>query len=320
MANIIFRKNGTNYTIDGLIAGTGHLIKNSSGQEVADRQYLQFNGAYLGDDSVGDATEVNVVRTMTQSQFNNLSAAEKEGLIYISDAAGQLTASEVALAAIAGMSATTVQSGISELNSDKVEKSGDTMTGNLTVDRKNGTASAEGYSYFTLGNDTPAGTNQNSTGLIRLYSETAYPAIVYANALTQIRYIGFPNRSGTLSMRTVTTLVNESVSIAAGASKQYATLTSTALLAYDEVVVMIGYSNQMVNAVITKAEMTKLVNYSSGGITGATMCQFGRLLISGGSIAVDYSFGVRPLAAGMYLYNRSTTTSIDSVLIEGITY
>lgn len=115
MANLIFRKNGTNYTIDGLIAGTGHLIKNSSGQEVTDRQYLQFNGAYLSDDSVGDATEVNVVRTMTQAQFNNLSAAEKEGLIYISDAAGQLTASEVALAAIAGMSATTVQSGIAEL-------------------------------------------------------------------------------------------------------------------------------------------------------------------------------------------------------------
>ena len=117
MANLIFRKNGTNYTIDGLIAGTGHLIKNSSGQEVTDRQYLQFNGAYLGDDSVGDATKVNIVRTMTQSQFNNLSAAEKEGLIYISDAAGQLTASEVALAAIAGMSATTVQSGIAELKS-----------------------------------------------------------------------------------------------------------------------------------------------------------------------------------------------------------
>lgn len=85
---------------------------------------------------------------------------------------------------------------------DKVSKSGDIMTGNFTVDRKNGTASAEGQSYLTVGNATPVGTNQNSTGLINLYSESAYQVTLYANPLTQIRYIGFPNKSGTVLLDT----------------------------------------------------------------------------------------------------------------------
>lgn len=121
----------------------GHTIEKADGTDMTARALLQFIGAYLSDDAGNDRTIANIVRTMTQAQFNNLSAAEKEGLIYISDAAGQLTASEVALAAIAGMSATTVQSGISELKSDatslastvsgKVSKSGDDVSGKLSL-------------------------------------------------------------------------------------------------------------------------------------------------------------------------------------------
>ena len=115
------------------LSGGGHTIEKADGTDMTARALLQFIGAYLQDDAGNDRTIANIVRTMTQAQFNNLSAAEKEGFIYVSDAAGQLTASEVALAAIAGMSATTVQSGVAELQSDKVEKSGDTMSGALTV-------------------------------------------------------------------------------------------------------------------------------------------------------------------------------------------
>ena len=85
--------------------------------DMTQRANLEFVGSYLADDAGNDRTIANIVRTMTQAQFDLLSADEKEGFIYISDAAGQLTASEVALAAIAGMSATTVQSGIAELKS-----------------------------------------------------------------------------------------------------------------------------------------------------------------------------------------------------------
>ena len=95
----------------------GHIIEKSDGTDMTPRENLELVGSYLQDDAGNDRTVANIVRTMTQAQFNNLSAAEKEGFIYVSDAAGQLTASEVALAAIAGMSATTVQSGIAELKS-----------------------------------------------------------------------------------------------------------------------------------------------------------------------------------------------------------
>ena len=241
MANLIFRKNGTNYTIDGLIAGTGHLIKNSSGQEVTDRQFLQFNGAYLGDDSVGDATKVNVVRTMTQAQFNALSAAEKEGFIYISDAAGQLTASEVALAAIAGMSATTVQSGIAELKS-------------------------------------------------------------------LIGSIG----------RTVTTLVNETVSISSGANKTYAALTATALSAYDEIHLLCGYGSVFINGIATKEEMAAVTAKTSP--TSGRLYFYGGNVISGGSESLNYNIRIRADANGLNIINGSISSTLDAVRIDGIKY
>lgn len=135
MANLIFRKNGTNYTIDGLIAGTGHIIKNSSGQEVNARQYLQFNGVYVSDDAVGDKTEVNIVRQMTKAAMEALSSAEKEGFIDTTDEDDDyipISAEDVKYGN------TDVESKLDALTTDvsgKVSKSGDTMTGNLYIQR-----------------------------------------------------------------------------------------------------------------------------------------------------------------------------------------
>jgi len=283
----------------------GHTIENTSGTDLPQEDNLQFVGVYTRDDSGNDRTKVNIVREMTKAQMTALSSAEAEGFIHTTDEDDIYAAIDAEDVKYGGSDVKTALDG-------KVNRSGDTMTGMLTIDRSadDGTqralalrSGASGITYLTLFDK--ANTQLGSFGC------NAQNNPVFRTSVGTVKK---------LSTRTVTTLVDESVSIAAGGSKQYSTLTSTALLAYDEVIVMVGYSNQMVNAVISKAEMTKLVNYSSGGITGATMCQFGRLLISGGSITVDYSFGVRPLAAGMYLYNRSTTTSIDSLLIEGITY
>lgn len=63
----------------------GHVIVDEDGTSLAQRANLQFNGAYLEDNSGDDTTEVNVVREMTKAQFNQLSADEKTGLINISD-------------------------------------------------------------------------------------------------------------------------------------------------------------------------------------------------------------------------------------------
>lgn len=56
-------------------------------------------------------------------------------------------------------------------DSTKVTKSGDTMTGNLTVNLSNGTTSQVGGSYVIVGNSTASGTAKNSKGYCRLYSD-----------------------------------------------------------------------------------------------------------------------------------------------------
>lgn len=63
----------------------GHTILDNEGDSLTQRTNLQFKGAYSEDNSTDDTTEVNVVREMTKSQFNLLSADEKVGLIHITD-------------------------------------------------------------------------------------------------------------------------------------------------------------------------------------------------------------------------------------------
>lgn len=72
------------------ITGTakqGHVIKNASGTAMTQRANLQFVDAGVTDDSTGDATKVNIVRTMTKAEMDSLSAAEKVGFIRTSDEA-----------------------------------------------------------------------------------------------------------------------------------------------------------------------------------------------------------------------------------------
>ena len=75
----------------------GHTIVDNSGTDLAQRTNLQFNGAYSEDNSADDTTEVFVVRSMTRAQFENLSAAEKVGLINITDES--LNATELPISA-----------------------------------------------------------------------------------------------------------------------------------------------------------------------------------------------------------------------------
>lgn len=69
----------------------GHTIVDDEGTGLTQRTDLQFNGAYLEDDSINDTTKVNVVREMNMATFEQLSAAEKKGFIYVNDAAGSGT-------------------------------------------------------------------------------------------------------------------------------------------------------------------------------------------------------------------------------------
>ena len=84
------------------------------------------------------------------------------------------------------------------LFNDKLNKSGGTMSGDLTVDRSNGTTSTVGYGLINVGNPIPQGTEKNAQGLIDVYGTTQYRSRIKAGALTGNREIELPNASGTL--------------------------------------------------------------------------------------------------------------------------
>ena len=83
-----------------------------------------------------------------------------------------------------------------------VSKSGDTMSGNLTVDRRNGTAGTEGYSGIILGNNVPYTQNENSTGYARFFTKNGYSIDVYAkHAPNNNQEIILPESDGTLALK-----------------------------------------------------------------------------------------------------------------------
>lgn len=66
----------------------GHTIVDDSGTSLTQRTNLQFNGAYSEDNATDDTTEIDVVREMTKAEFDELTEAEKTGLINITDITG----------------------------------------------------------------------------------------------------------------------------------------------------------------------------------------------------------------------------------------
>lgn len=94
--------NTTDKTIIGAIneaaqsgGSGGHTILDNDGNALSKEDNLQFVGVYSEDDSVNDTTKVNIVREMTQAQYDLLSADEKKGIIRITDKNYVCEASEV---------------------------------------------------------------------------------------------------------------------------------------------------------------------------------------------------------------------------------
>lgn len=78
--------------------------------------------------------------------------------------------------------------------------SGGNITGDLTVDRKNGTTAETGYGLIAIGNNKPEGTEENARGLLDLYGTTAYRARLVSGALTENRQIEIPDKGGTFAL------------------------------------------------------------------------------------------------------------------------
>ena len=66
----------------------GHTIVDNAGTSLPQRTNLQFKGAYSEDNATDNTTEIDVVREMTKAEFDELTEAEKTGLINITDITG----------------------------------------------------------------------------------------------------------------------------------------------------------------------------------------------------------------------------------------
>ena len=67
----------------------GHTyIGNDGSTAMTQRDNAQFVGAYMEDDSSNDITKVNVMRSMHHADFEQLSDAEKKGIIFVDDETG----------------------------------------------------------------------------------------------------------------------------------------------------------------------------------------------------------------------------------------
>ena len=197
------------------ITGGGHTIQNTAGTNLAQEDTLQFVGVNTVDDSTDGKTKVNIVRNMTKAQMDTLSSSEKEGFIHTTDepdspysniSNAEVTFTEASTRAniASGEKISTlfgkIKKWFSDLPNMFVSKSGDTMKGNFTVDRQNGTTAAVGYTNFTIGNNIAEGTEKNSQGAIRIYSNTAYRAEIQADNLTNNRAFHLPNKGGTIAL------------------------------------------------------------------------------------------------------------------------
>ena len=65
--------------------GGGHEIADDTGTILPQEPVMQFVGTYSEDDNTNNKTKVNVVRSMTKNQFDQLSEAEKKGFINVTD-------------------------------------------------------------------------------------------------------------------------------------------------------------------------------------------------------------------------------------------
>lgn len=68
--------------------GGGHIYLDNSGNVMTQRTKAKFEGAYTTDDGTNDITNVAVMRSMHHADFEQLSDAEKQGIIFVDDETG----------------------------------------------------------------------------------------------------------------------------------------------------------------------------------------------------------------------------------------
>lgn len=86
------------------------------------------------------------------------------------------------------------------ITANTVPKSGGYFRGTVGIDRKDGTASAQGTSAIWLGNSTPVGTAENSKGQVVMYGNSNKFGVLQATNVTDNRTLEFPDANGTITL------------------------------------------------------------------------------------------------------------------------
>ena len=190
----------------------GHVIEKTNGDDMPQEDNLQFVGVYTVDDSENDRTKVNIVRQMTKAQMTALSSAEKEGFIRTTDEPDNPYQSVDASQVHYGNS--DVETKLNALTTDvsgKVSKSGDTMTGALSVTSSSTATplslkgSSANTTYLSLLNSSGTelgkigangghpiwqygGTNVNIATWSDLFMNRATPFYIQGNSKDQLKF------------------------------------------------------------------------------------------------------------------------------------
>lgn len=198
--------------IDNLPKSGGSTILNESGIAVTARDNLQFaDGLKVTDDSGNNKTKVGVNTTFTEASTRaNIASGDTFSTIL-----GKIKKFFTDLKAVAFSGSyndlsnkPTIPTNTSDLNNDsgyvtvmdlsyKVDKSGDTMSGDLSIEHQGS------ESVLSLGTNQPALTPQASSGRIDLWTaplNTAYKTSLSAGGNTANRSINFPDKSGTVAL------------------------------------------------------------------------------------------------------------------------
>ena len=146
---------GNEENVSGGSAGGGHVIKNQSGTDMAQRANLQFIDATLADDSTNNKTKVEMVKELANASEL---ASQPDGLYLVEDSTPMpgISANIVSYSnTTSGLTADDVQEAVDELASGKISKS---QTSGLvkndgTVDTNTYAKSSTSNLTFSVDND-----------------------------------------------------------------------------------------------------------------------------------------------------------------------
>lgn len=199
----LIKKNGISYGGGG---SGGHKIVDSKGNEMPSQANMTFTDAHISDDPTKGSTDVEIVKEISEAAFDELDPTDSinEGMYTMEHDGDTILTDDM----IAHDATHTVREAIDS----KVNKSGDTMNGNLTIDRQDGTTSTDGYSGIILGNNIPSGTEGNSYGAISIYGTNNRRVVLTAGTPSTHRSIEFPDKAGTLATEADTMIYVKTIS------------------------------------------------------------------------------------------------------------